>query len=111
MRGKKYIVSAIVVTLVFIVLVFFSFELAKRKADNIINPVKNELQRVSCKLSLFYFRNGQLLDHISGIGWRVAYNTDEYFANDVEIYVSLSGIIEMTNPRDLVERIDRKTNE
>lgn len=77
-----------------------------------MNPVQDELHMVSCTLAPFFFKSGEFKDKITGIGWRVAYNTDQHFIiNDVEIYVSLLGSVEMTNPRDLKERIQKKIKE
>lgn len=97
--------------LILSIFIFQSYSLAKKKAEEIMLPVKDELQLVSCTLSPFYFENGEFKNNIKGLGWKVAYNTDQYFIiNDIEIYVSLLGSVEMTNPRDLKDRIKSKIN-
>jgi hypothetical protein len=110
-RYKKIIFALLILGLVLGVFTFLSYSEAKKKAEDIIRPVNDELQLVSCTLSPFHFKNGEFQNKITGIGWRVAFNTDQYFIiHDIEIYVSLIGVVEMTNPKDLQERIIKKIN-
>ena len=102
---KKLKIIFLVASLIFGSIGFYSFNNAKKVADKIVAPVSHELKRAGCYLSLFKFKNGKFTEEYSSVGWKVLYDTDETYSNYVEIYLSLSGLIEMTNPRDLVERI------
>ena len=106
MKVKLVLTIVIAITTVTII----SYFQAIKSADKIIHPVKNELQKVSCKLHLFRFKKGQFTNYYNGFGWKVAYNTEQYFTHDVNIYVSIFGEVEMTNPTDLKERIQRQIN-
>jgi hypothetical protein len=109
-RQKSTVKKKIILTSTILILVilsgFQSRSLSIKRGKELIEPVKDELQLVSCQPCRLFFEDGHPVSKTTGIGWRVAYNTDKYFIiNDIEVYTSLTGKIVATNPTDLQNRI------
>jgi len=101
----------IIITLIVIIFsgFFLSRSLAIKVGNELMEPVKDELQLVSCQPYRLFFEDGHPVSKATGIGWRVAYNTDKCFSNDIEVYTSFTGKIVATNPTNLKSRIrDRR---
>ena len=106
---KKIIIISIVLILV-IFTGFLSRSLSIKAGNKLIEPVKGELQLVGCRPCRLQFEDGHPVSKTTGIGWRVAYNTDKYFIiNDIEVYTSLTGKIVATNPTNLKSRIRNRS--
>ncbi len=104
--NKNIIIVAITILLPIVAVIMVSRSLAIKSANEVIAPVKSELHLVSCRPYVLRFKDGHPIGSITGIGWRVAYNTDRCFiTHDLEIYSSLLGKIMSTNPIDLKNRI------
>ena len=104
-RLHRYIVSILLLVITSLLLILVSYSKAKSTANEIMEPTKPDFYMVECNFSVLAISDGRPVDHITGIGWQVLYNTDKYFANNLEIYISLTGKIVGTNPVDLRERI------
>ena len=103
---KKIIITLIVFILVVSSGFFLSRSISIKTGNKLIQPVNDELHLISCRPCRLFFEDGHPVSKTTGIGWRVAYNTDEYFIiQDIEIYTSLTGKIVATNPTDLKSRI------
>ena len=89
-------------------LILVSYSKAKSIASDTMEPTKPDFYITECNFSALFFYDGRPVDRITGFGWQVLFNTDKYFTNNLEIYVSLTGEIVGTNPTDLRERIKTK---
>jgi hypothetical protein len=103
---KKYVIISIIIALAILSAILVSRLLAVEAGNKLITPEKTELHMVSCRPFILQFKEGRPIASITGIGWRVAYNTDRCFIiGDVEVYTSLTGKIIATNPIDLKSRV------
>jgi hypothetical protein len=110
MKIRRYILAISIFVFVFLVLLSLSYLNAKKVADALMAPTKPDFALVECNLSAHFFKDGRPIDKITGVGWKVLFDTDKYFTNPLEVYVSITGEIVATNPTDLRERIERKLN-
>ena len=104
-KRRHYIFFISLLFIIFLTFLLVSYSNAKRVANKIMEPTKPDIYMVECNFTILSLSEGRPVDQISGVGWQVLYNTDKYFANNLEIYVSLTGKIVGTNPVDLRERI------
>lgn len=103
---KRFVIISATIVLAILSPILISRLLAVDAGNKLVSPEKTELQMMSCRPYILHFKDGRPIDSTTGIGWRVAYNTDKCFiTHDVEIYTSLTGKIIATNPIDLKSRL------
>ena len=106
MKNKIYI-SLIILFMV----TSLSYWNAKRVAANIMGPIENKIIFEDLDFQ-FIIPIGYLEDHKYHFGlWRASFcPKDDFCCFPMEIYMSLDGRVLLTNPRDLNELIDYKSN-
>ncbi len=89
------------------VLTFLSYRNAKNVALSMLSPIGNELVYGSIHFEPALFFSKPKPERFYAL-WRTSFcPKDEFCCFPIEIYVSLSGNVKATNPRDLEERIKR----